>query len=137
MTAGALAEEPSGGPVPADLSLLTDAELKESIREHLKEDGCIDLEELHIVCRKGVVRLSGVLPSEAEHQLLLQILTDVMGLREIVDHLEVGGLLWQTEKRTREVGPEVMAGRNHRDRRCCRKRRRRQRICRAGKTNTK
>jgi DnaK suppressor protein len=108
ITAGGAAETPSEGLVPADLSLLSDPELTEAIREHLKEDGRIDLEELHVVCRKGVVYLSGVLPSEAEHQILLQTLTDVMGLKEIVDHLAIEDLLWQTEKRTREVGPEVI-----------------------------
>jgi hypothetical protein len=87
--------------------LLSDQELTEATREHLKEDGRIDLDELHVVCRKGVVYLSGVLPSEAEHQITLQTLTDVMGLEEIVDHLEIGDLLWQNEKRTKEVGPEI------------------------------
>lgn len=100
-------ETPSNAPVPTDLNLLSDRELVEAIREHLKEDGRIDMEELHIACRKGVVYLSGTLPSEAEHQILLQTLTDVMGFEEIVDHLETEALLWQTEKRTREVGPEI------------------------------
>jgi DnaK suppressor protein len=109
MTAGGLAEEPSEGPVPADLSLLTDEELNESIKEHLKEDGRIDLEELHIVCRKGVVHLSGVLPSEAEHQILLHTLTDVLGFEEVVDRVDVKELLWQSERRTREAAPEVTA----------------------------
>jgi DnaK suppressor protein len=93
--------------VPADLSLLSDRELIEAIQEHLKEDGRIDMEELHVACRKGVVYLSGTLPSEAEHQILLQTLTDVMGFTEIVDHLETENLLWQTEKRTKEVGSEI------------------------------
>jgi DnaK suppressor protein len=93
--------------VPADLSLLSDRELIEAIQEHLKEDGRIDMEELHIACRKGVVYLSGTLPSEAEHQILMQTLTDVMGFTEIVDHLETENLLWQTEKRTKEVGSEI------------------------------
>ena len=106
---GAAAEAPPESPVPADLSLLSDPELTEAIKEHLKEDGRIDLEELHAVCRKGAVYLSGVLPSKAEHQILLQTLTDVMGLTEIVDHLEIEELLWQTEKRTREVGPEIIS----------------------------
>ena len=106
--AGSAGEAPPEAPVPADLSLLSDQELTEVIREHLKEDGRIDLEELHVVCRKGVAYLSGRLPSEAEHQILLQTLTDVMGLREIVDHLEIEELLWQTEKRTREIGPEII-----------------------------
>lgn len=108
VAAGGATETPPEGPVPADLSLLSDAELTEAIKEHLKEDGRIDLEELHVVCRKGVTYLSGVIPGEAEHQILLQTLTDVMGLKEIVDHLEIEELLWQTEKRTKEVGPEII-----------------------------
>jgi RNA polymerase-binding transcription factor DksA len=108
ITAGGAAETPSEGLLPADLSLLSDQELTEAIKDHLKEDGRIDLNELHVACRKGVVYLSGVLPSEAEHQILMQTLTDVMGLKEVADHLEVEELLWQTEKRTREVGPEII-----------------------------
>lgn len=106
VAAGAAPEAPAAAALAADLSLLSDREVIEAIQEHLKEDGRIDMEELHVVCRKGVVYLSGTLPSEAEHQILLQTLTDVMGFKEIVDHLEVEELLWQTEKRTREVGPE-------------------------------
>lgn len=109
ITLGAAAETPPESPVPADLSLLSDPELTEAIKEHLKEDGRIDLEELHVVCRKGIVYLSGVLPSEVEHQILLKTLTDVMGLQAIVDHLEIEELLWQTEKRSRkEVAPEII-----------------------------
>jgi len=107
LTAGSAAETPTVATIPADLSLLSDQELTEAIKEHFKEDGRIDVEELHVVCRRGVVYLSGVLPSEAEHQILLKTLTDVMGLQAIVDHLEIEELLWQTEKRTREVGPEI------------------------------
>ena len=107
ITAGGGAETPPEGPIPADLSLLSDQELTEAIREHLKDDGRIDLEELHVVCRKGVIYLSGTVPSEAEHQILLHTLTDVMGLKKIIDHLQVVALLWQTEKRAREVGPEI------------------------------
>jgi RNA polymerase-binding transcription factor DksA len=107
VAAGAAPEAPAAAPLAADLTLLSDREVIEAIQEHLKEDGRIDMEELHVVCRKGVVYLSGTLPSEAEHQILLQTLTDVMGFKEFVDHLEVEELLWQTEKRTREVGPEL------------------------------
>ena len=106
--AGAVAEAPIEGAIPADLTLLSDQELTAAIKEHLQEDGRIDLEELHVAGRKGVVYLSGFLPSAAEHQILLNTLTDVMGLQEIVDHLEITELLWQTEKRTREVGPETV-----------------------------
>ena len=107
-TPGVAVERSPEGPVPTDLGLLSDEELTEAVRDELKEDGRIDLEELHVVCRKGVVYLSGVLPSEAEHQITRQTLTDVMGLREIVDHVEIEDLLWQTEKRTKPLGPEII-----------------------------
>jgi RNA polymerase-binding transcription factor len=101
-------ETPSKGPVPNDLNLLEDTELAEVIREHLKEDGRIDTEELRIVCRKGVVHLSGALPSDAEHQIVLQTVTDVIGLEEVVDRIQVEELLWERESRTKEKPPEVL-----------------------------
>jgi len=99
---------PSMAALPEDLSLLDDAELAEAIREHLKEDGRIDTEELRILCRTGVVHLSGSLPSEPEHQILLQIVTDVLGLKEVVDRIQVEELLWERESRTRDKPPEVL-----------------------------
>ena len=91
------------------MNLLEDTELAQVIREHLKEDGRIDTEELRIVCREGVVHLSGALPSESEHQILLQIVTDVMGLEEVVDRIQVEELLWERESRTKEKPPEVLS----------------------------
>ena len=93
--------------IPADLALLDDRELTETIREHIKEDGRVDMQELHVVCRKGVVYLSGKVPSEAEHQILRHTITDVLGLEEIVDHAAIEQLVWQTERRTRETAPEI------------------------------
>ena len=55
----AAAESSSAAPVPPDLNLLNDRELNQTIRERLKDDGRLDLDELHVVCRKGVVHLSG------------------------------------------------------------------------------
>lgn len=91
---------------PPDLSLLNDREMAETILEHLKEDVRIDMEELRVVARKGVVHLTGALPSEAEHQILLRTLTDVLGFKEIVDHIEIEELLWENDRRTREKPPE-------------------------------
>lgn len=97
---------PKTAPVPPDLSLLDDGELVETIREHLREDGRVDLNELRVMCRRGVVHLDGHLPSETEHQILLNTLTDVLGLKEIADRLEVEELLWENDRRTRELPPE-------------------------------
>jgi hypothetical protein len=102
------AETPSIARVPGDLSLLDDSELAEVIREHLKDDGRIDTEELRIICRKGIVHLAGVLPSEAEHQIVLQIVTDVLDLKEAVDRIQIEELPWERESRTKEKPPEVL-----------------------------
>ena len=99
---------PPNAPLPEDLSLLDDVEMAEAIRDHLKEDGRIDTEELRILCRNGVVHLSGALPSEPEHQILLQIVTDVLGLKEIVDRIQLEELVWERERRTKKPAPEVL-----------------------------
>lgn len=106
----AVAEEPEAppeAPIPGDLNLLSDLDMAAAIREQVKEDGRIDMEELHVVCRKGVVYLSGKVPSETEHQILLHTVTDVLGFKEIVDHLGVEELLWQNDQRAREIPPEA------------------------------
>lgn len=89
------------GRVPPDLSLFSDRELKEYLREQVQADGRVDMDELRLVCRHGVVYLEGTLPSEAEHSILLQLLTDVAGLEEIVDHLQVQEPLWEREDRSK------------------------------------
>lgn len=106
---GAETETPPAGPMPGDLTLLDDRELTETIHEHLKEDGRVDMEELRFICRNGVVHLSGKLPSEAEHQILLHTLTDVLGLKEIVDRLDIEELLWESDRRARELPAEQTA----------------------------
>ena len=95
--AGALA-----APVPEDYNLLSGRELEDAIRDHLREDGRVDMEELRIVCRHGVVHLSGSVPSEREHQIVLQTITDVMGLKEVDDRLQVEEILWEREDRDKE-----------------------------------
>lgn len=91
--------------VPPDYNLLSGRELEEAIREHLREDARVDMEELRIVCRHGVVHLSGSVPSEGEHQIVSQTITDVMGLKEVDDHLQAKEILWQREDRSRPEEP--------------------------------
>ena len=96
-------ESARNAPIPGDLKLLNDLDMPEAIRDCVKQDGRIDMEELHFVCRKGVVYVSGQIPSETEHQILLHTLTDVLGFEEVVDHVSVEALLWQTERRARDL----------------------------------
>ncbi len=96
-------EPPMSGPLPPDYSLLTGRELESVIRDQLFEDARVDLEELRVVCRRGVVYLDGSLPSEAEHQIVLHTITDLMGLAEVVDRVQVKEILWEREDRNRET----------------------------------
>jgi DnaK suppressor protein len=102
LSAVAVEEEvPRTGRIYADMSLTTDRELESAIRDQVREDGRVDMEELRIVCRHGVVYLDGSLPSEEEHSILLQLVRDFVGLEEIVDRLRVTVLLWDREERSK------------------------------------
>jgi RNA polymerase-binding protein DksA len=100
-------EAPRSGPVPADYSLLTGRELEEAIRERVREDDRVDMDELRIVCRRGVVYLDGSIPSETQRQILSRTITDVMGLSEIVNRLQVKEILWErADRHQKPVAPE-------------------------------
>jgi DnaK suppressor protein len=101
---------PPARQLPGDLTLLSDRELEEALREQIRADGRIDLDELRIVCRHGVVHLAGALPSEREHQELLKLLTDVSGLIDVDDRVAVNELLWDRADRSREpeTPPEAL-----------------------------
>jgi RNA polymerase-binding transcription factor len=106
---GAAAEEaepPPRATLPEDYALLTDSELQAAVREHLAADGRLDLEEIRVICRHGVVYLDGQVPSAAEHQILLHTVTDVMGLTEVTDRVRVEQSGWQREDRMREEASE-------------------------------
>lgn len=101
-SASAVEEEaPRTGRIYADMSLTTERELESAIRDQVREDGRVDMEELRLVCRHGVVYLDGLLPSEEQHSILLQLVRDFVGLEEIVDRLRVTELLWEREERSK------------------------------------
>jgi DnaK suppressor protein len=95
-------DSPESAPLPPDLALMDDQELQDHLRDLISEDGQIDMHELEIIARNGVIYLEGALPSEPEHAILLNILTDVAGVQEIIDHLEVERLAWEREDRWKE-----------------------------------
>jgi DnaK suppressor protein len=86
--------------MPPDISSLTDEEIEDYLRERLAEDGRVDLDELQMTFRSGVMHLDGALPSEEQHQILLQYVTDFTGIQEVVDRLVINELLWEREDRT-------------------------------------
>ena len=94
------------GPLPPDLGLMSDREVESALRELVREDGRIDMDELRIVSRHGVVYLDGAVPSETEHQMLLKLVTDVEGFQEVVDRLQVKEILWERPERSKPTVEE-------------------------------
>ncbi len=90
------------GSVPADERLLTDRELESKLRELVRADGRIDMEELRIVCRHGIVHLDGALPGEAEAQIVRRLVTDYVGMREVVDAMRIEEVSWERADRSKE-----------------------------------
>ena len=98
-------------PLPPDLDVLDDNELAIHLADMVREDGQVDMDELQISAHGGVVTLEGALPSEAEHQILLNILTDVAGVQEIDDRLDVVRLAWERDDRSKnEPAQDVTPG---------------------------
>jgi DnaK suppressor protein len=101
-------EEGPGGPeaeerverMPPDTRSLNDEEVEEYLQERLEEDGRVDLHELQVSYHTGVLTLEGTLPSEEQHQMVLQYATDFAGIQEVVDRLVIDELLWEREDRT-------------------------------------
>ncbi len=93
-------------PLPGDLTLLNDSELAEMIGDHVREDGRLDPEELGILCSKGVVHLTGAIPGELEHQILLQIVTDLIGAKPIVDQIKVEQRIRERRGRSKRTNPQ-------------------------------
>ena len=97
------AEPRHPGTLPADLEPLFDREVEEALWELVREDRRIDVQELRLVCRHGVVHLEGAVPSEGEHRMLLKLVTDVAGCEDVVDRVQVNELLWERSDRTPPV----------------------------------
>jgi DnaK suppressor protein len=108
--AGEAEEEPGTVPTRTDATLLSDRELETELREMVRQDGRVDMEELRVVCRHEVAYLVGAVPSEAEHQILRKLVTDVEGLRDVVDRIAVKEVLWEREDRTKEPAHEAPSG---------------------------
>jgi len=91
---------PTGAPVQTGTTDLSDQEMLDAIADELRTDGRLDPEELDISCEEGVVYLEGVLPSETEHQILLEVIEDTLGFEEVVDNLKIDRQAWERRERT-------------------------------------
>ena len=92
---------PQAGRLPPDLDQLDDEELAAELIDMVRQDGQVDMEEIQLRARKGVIYLEGAIPSEQQRDILHNILTDVAGVQEIVDNLEVERLAWERDDRSK------------------------------------
>lgn len=87
--------------LPADLSLLDDEEIEAALNDMVRDAGNIDMDELHIASRDGVIHLGGTVPSERQHQTITELLQDVAGIGDVVDQLEVHRTPWEKGDRSK------------------------------------
>lgn len=97
--AGEAGEEHAGAVLPEELRGLDDEQLARQVGEYLRVDERIPTEELEVTSADGLVALTGCLPSRKSHEILLQILQDRLGLRDIEDHLIVDRQVWEDRRR--------------------------------------
>lgn len=87
-------------PARADVAVLDDDEFEGLMWETLRSDERLDLDELEIECRRGMVRLAGALPSQAELEIVQKTLTDLAGATNVIAQVRVEPMAWQRSDRT-------------------------------------
>ncbi len=104
-------EEPGESRLPADLSLLDDEEIEAALNDMIRDAGNIDMDEVHVSSRDGMITLDGTVPSERQHQMLTELLQDVAGIGDVIDHLEVSRTPFEKPERSkRQSAAERPAG---------------------------
>ena len=75
-----------------DLDALSDEELREIVRERLADNGGIDVDNVTVRVRDGVVHLLGRVGTEEEARVSEHVLTDVLGISRYENELVVDAL---------------------------------------------
>lgn len=109
-TAEAGVEAGEESTLPDEYEGLSEDQILAAIHEQIASDGRLDLEEVDISIRNGVLYLEGTIAGEPKHQILMRQLTDVLGFSAVVDHLVVNEVVFEGEDRTpgkREQAPTL------------------------------
>ena len=72
-----------------DLDDLSDAELRELVRDQLAQDDALDVDGILVHVKDGYVTLSGRVGTEGEKQIADHVLSDVIGLESFSNDLLV------------------------------------------------
>jgi hypothetical protein len=70
-----------------DLDDLSDDELRDVVREHLREHGGMDVDSITVRVEDGVVNLSGRLGTEVELRMAERIVADMVGVERFENEL--------------------------------------------------
>jgi RNA polymerase-binding protein DksA len=86
------------GAVHERVDRLTDLEVTTLLLDRLSEDDRIDIDDLDVECRAGIVHLSGTLPNDVQHEFLRQEVMEVLGFCNVDDRIEIGGISWEEQQ---------------------------------------
>lgn len=75
-----------------DLDDLSDRELRRLVHTRLAEHQGLDVDEITVAVREGAVELSGRVGTEAERRIAEHVVTDVVGVRAVMNNLVVDEL---------------------------------------------
>jgi hypothetical protein len=72
-----------------DLDDLSDDELRGLVREHLAANNMVDIDEIVVTVKEGLVSLDGRVGTDGERLVAEHVLTDLLGVREFRNNLFV------------------------------------------------
>ena len=75
-----------------DLDDLNDDELRELVRNHLRDHDGLDADDINVHVESGRVRLIGRVGTEGEMRVAEHVLTDVLGIAEVSNELVVDAI---------------------------------------------
>ena len=75
-----------------NIAELDDTELRDLVREQLREHAGLDIDEITVHAHEGKVTLSGRVGSDAERRIAEHVLTDVLGVEDFSNDLVVDSL---------------------------------------------
>jgi hypothetical protein len=75
-----------------DLDDLGDDELRELVRNHLRDNNMVDIDDIGVRVEDGIVHLTGRVGTDAESRVAERVVTDVIGLTDVSNELVVDPL---------------------------------------------
>jgi hypothetical protein len=89
---------------------MSDDEIALAVREDLRNNDRMELEELEVSFRNGVVHLEGAMPSRRRHRVLLDFVQNILGLKNIADKVRIDRLAWERQDRKGDSGTAQGSG---------------------------